>query len=135
METNSDPRRTIEDLKEAGEELKEVSPSESDQKEENPQSLPSLATERKEEIDLFKKIAEHQKELGQELPVLEKAYQETKELEKKLVERIESIKKLQSKNTEISKEVKEFEEQLALTKKENKNILNQIKNKSEHQNE
>lgn len=132
METNPDPRRTIEDLKEAGEELKEVSPSESNQ---NPQSSPSLATERKEESDLFKKIAEHQKELGQELPILEKAYRETKELEKKLAERIESIKKLQSKNTEISKEVKEFEEQLALTKKENKSILDQIKDKSEHQNE
>lgn len=125
METNPDPRRTIEDLKEAGEELKE----------ENPQSSPSLATERKEEIDLFKKIVEHQKELGQELPVLEKAYQETKELEKRLAERIELIKKMQSKNTEISKEVKEFEEQLALAKKENQGLLDETKDKLADQNE
>lgn len=155
MESNQEPKRIIEELKAAGEELKKIPPSKFAPKEENPSSIeiekvgspevippfikvgeapktgPVFAKPAagEEEIDLLKKIGEYQKELSQEQSVLEKTHQEIRELEKKLAGRIELLKKLQTKSTVINKELKEFGEQIALAKKENRGLLEQIKNK------
>jgi len=143
MQSDSTPK-IIDELKAAGQELKNTPAPISEQSERHPRSFKSgaqqsssktparLALQRetggKEETDVLKKIAAYQQELSQEQSILEKKYQQIKELEKKLAARIKLLKKLKSKGTEINKELKEFEEQSALVKKENGNFLDQIKN-------
>ena len=154
MQPDSTPK-IIDELKAAGQELKNTPAPKSEQSEGHPRSLKSGAqqsssktsarlasrlpkpdtggqaqreTGGKEETDVLKKIAAHQQELSQEESILEKKHQQIQELEKKLAARIKLLKKLQTKGTEINKELKEFEEQSALVKKENGNLLDQIKN-------
>ena len=108
MQSEPNPK-IIEDLKAAGEELKMS----------HPLAKRSVAAELpKKPSDLPKKIEEYQKELNQELSILEKKHQGVQALEKKLREKIELLKKLQAKSLEINKELKEFEEQMALVKHE-----------------
>lgn len=142
MASNQDPKRIIEELKAAGEELKKASLQKSGQKdkraysterrmEEIPRTGPFFAkpTGSKAEIDLLKKIGQYRKELSQERLALERTYQEVKEWEKKIEGRLELLKKLEDRSREMNKEFNEFQEQLTLAKKENSNLLNQIKDK------
>ncbi|MFH0923744.1 MAG: hypothetical protein V1825_03340 [Candidatus Falkowbacteria bacterium] len=127
MESNASPKSIIEGLKEAGEELNKAPQIEfamsrkplSPLKEEA-QQINSKVKE--ENIDLIKKINEHQKEIAREQIALEKTYQEVKELEKNLEMRIMLLKKLQSKS-------KEFIDELRMAEKENFDILDQAKDK------
>lgn len=114
METKPNPR-IIEDLKAAGEELKMSAAELPKTSRVTPSDLPFHHPMEK---GLPKKIEEYQKELNQELSILEKKHQGVQALEKKLREKIELLKKLQAKSLEINKELKEFEEQMALVKHE-----------------
>lgn len=119
MASNSNPKSIIEELKAAGEELKEIPK----------QATPLNFTRKKSEAFASGriKIGDYQKELSGEQTVLEKTHQKVKQLERRLEERIEFLKKLQTKGLEINKGLEEFEEQLALARKENGSLFEQIK--------
>lgn len=128
---DSNPKNIIQELKEAGDELKENKDFSFEEKssQTNPRS--------KDEANLpkninIKNINEYQDELQNEKLRLEKAHQEIKDLEKKLIERIELLNKLQNRSTEINKVLEEFRTELAQVKGENSNIMGQIKNKLEN---
>ena len=127
MELNTDPKSIIEELKEAGEELKKASPSKFGDDEKAPpfksRTSPAAPTAKEEEADLLAKIGKYQDEITQELSALERTYQQVRAIAEKLEARIELLKKLQAKSTEINKELKQLEGQMVLAKKENHSLL------------
>lgn len=132
MDSNS--KNIIQELKEAGDELKKNKNFTFEEKS-SPGSFSALGQTNlkpKDRANFPKNINKYQDELQDEKSRLEKTHQEIKDLEKKLAERIELLNRLQNRSTEINKIFEEFQTELAQAKKENSNIIEQTKNKLEN---
>lgn len=128
---DSNPKNTIQELKEAGNELKENKDFTFEEKSSQTNRRPKDEANLPKNINK-KNIDEYQDELQNEKSRLEKAHQEIKDLEQKLVARIELLNKLQDRSTEINKALEEFQTEFAQLKGENSNIMRQVKNELEN---
>lgn len=149
MESNSDQKSIVEELKAAGEELKKTEREEV-LKSEEPRSAEVNQGEWKEgQSPPVEKSASpqpqkleessppgwisfqfYQKEISSERQRLERAYKETESWQRKIQERLGTIKELTDQSEKINKELEKFQQKITLVRKENNTLLFQIKDKS-----